>query len=1111
MLSFLRCVLCCDDEINTGQSESELYYDESPSQPFNYRVIPDNYDTFSRTQIAKTTRTHDICTTYRFPPKSNPPPVYNPPKQTLSRITDKVISESKKPPTATDTNVFLRPASSSSRVVLPPQPSLISPSLSKKPILAPAPSSSTLNQAKSQYNVVEQGSTPLFVIPEDIKGLIRKDIVPGVLKKPLSPQTYKDYFAALLYAEDYYLEKWDGFEMTNVTLKLNEAEIHRRKGKSKNKNNDQKDEKIFVEFQVDSIPERRPYLLSRDFASVRPTGTKVDPFQGIIFRVVRSNIVLVEFGEDFHAQHYSSCKYDVKFSFNRVCLKRAHQAIAAVSDMFFRKFLFPDCRPEKVLLKGKILFSRHKLDSSAISRIINLSAPPAYLLEGPISVTRDKQLSRTGMVIRDAVVQLCQVSSHNRILICAPTNSTCDVFMRSLRKEVGDSNIFRANAAFRELDGVPIDILPFCPYKEKEEVFSCPSLSQLRKFKVILSTFMSSFRLHNEGIEGGHFTHIFLVDASSAIEPEVLVPLTNLTNASTNVVITGAPENQSGWVRSTIARQNGLKTSYFERLRQSKLYRDLNPESITQISDNSSSSLSYFSAQNAPTTQRQTLPPPVYNQPKDTLPRVTLKVDSGINTRKTPYAPIETHSALPGSAKSPAVLNKPVLCHAAPGSTSHLTKSTYNIVEEGSTPLYEIPEDIKTLIKRDIVPPILKKPLSAQTYKDYFAALLYAEDYYLEKWDGFETKDVTLRLHEAEIFERKGKYKHSSNVKKDDKVFVEFEMNAIPEKLPFLLSRDFASVRPSGRNVDPFQGIIFRVVKSNIVLVEFGDDFHAQHYSSCKYDVKFSFNRVCLKRAHQSIASASDMLFKKFLFPNCHPKYLSHYSTAITRIINITDSHPYLLEGSLSINRNNQLSGTGTLVRDTVVQLCQASSLNRVLICAPLNSTCDVFMRSLQREFSDSEIFRANAAFREVDGVPDDILPFCPYKQKEEVFTCPSLPQLLKFKVILSTFMSSFRLHSNGIEGGHFTHVILVDASSATEPEIMVPLTNLTSVSTKVLVTGSPGNQSRWVRSDIARHNGLMTSYFERLRRSNFYRDLNPEFITQLEDDSRFPATSYFR
>ncbi|KAL8120535.1 putative RNA helicase SDE3 isoform X1 [Apium graveolens] len=624
MLSFLRCVLCCDDEINTGHSSSQLYYDESPSQY--------NYDTFSRTTLpnsfpsTQTRSQEDFCSVYRFPPKSDTPSVYNPPKRTLPRISVNVNSRvnPKKPPdvtTATRTNVFPKSTSSSSYSPLTPSPSPKlgssfsstssspfskvpgspkSSPVSMKPILARAASTLTSNQTKSQYRVVEQGSTPLYVIPEDIKDLIRKEIVPGILKKPLSPQTYKDYFVTLLYAEDYYLEKWDGFEMKNVTLKLHEAEIHGRKDKFKNKRNNQKDEKIFVEFEVDSIPEKRPFLLSRDFASVRPAGRKVDPFQGIIFRVVRSNIVLVEFGDDFHAQHYSSCKYDVKFSFNRVCLKRAHQAISASSDMLFKNFLLPDYRPkdsyfsEKVSFTEKILFSSHKLDSAAISRIINLNGSPAYLLEGPLSVTREKQLSRTGMVLRDAVVHLSQASLHNRILICAPTNSTCDVFLRNLRKEVGDSNIFRANAAFRELDGVPIDILPFCPYKENEEVFSCPTLSQLLKFKVILSTFMSSFRLHNEGIEGGHFTHIFLIDASSAIEPEILVPLTNLTSVSTKVVVTGAPRNQSSWVRSNIARQNGLRTSYFERLRESKLYRDLNPESITQLKDDSSSSSSKF-------------------------------------------------------------------------------------------------------------------------------------------------------------------------------------------------------------------------------------------------------------------------------------------------------------------------------------------------------------------------------------------------------------------------------------------------------------------------------------------------------------------------------------
>lgn len=246
MLSFLRCVLCCDDEINTRQTSSEFYYDESPSQSCNYHVIPNNYDTFSRTtlpnsfpspQTATTTRyQEDFCTTYRFPQKSNTPSVYNPPKQTLPRINVSVNSrvDPKKPPdvpTATRTNVIPKPTSSSSYSRLPTSPSpKIGSSFSSsssspfvtiprspksspvitKPILARAGSTLTSDQTKSQYKVVEKGSTPLYVIPEDIKSLIRKDIVPGILRKPLSPQTYKDYFATLLYAEDYYLEVLPG-------------------------------------------------------------------------------------------------------------------------------------------------------------------------------------------------------------------------------------------------------------------------------------------------------------------------------------------------------------------------------------------------------------------------------------------------------------------------------------------------------------------------------------------------------------------------------------------------------------------------------------------------------------------------------------------------------------------------------------------------------------------------------------------------------------------------------------------------------------------------------------------------------------------------------------
>lgn len=72
--------------------------------------------------------------------------------------------------------------------------------------------------------------------------------------------------------------------MKNVTLELHEAKIYCRKGTYKNRNkNDEKDDKIFVAFEIDSIPERRPFLLSRDFASVQPSGRKVEPFQVIVF------------------------------------------------------------------------------------------------------------------------------------------------------------------------------------------------------------------------------------------------------------------------------------------------------------------------------------------------------------------------------------------------------------------------------------------------------------------------------------------------------------------------------------------------------------------------------------------------------------------------------------------------------------------------------------------------------------------------------------------------------------------------------------------------------------------------------------------------------------
>ncbi|KAK7824329.1 putative rna helicase sde3 [Quercus suber] len=529
---------------------------------------------------------------------SKPPPLSSSPSPSSLRIpVDSSISykyspKTTEPPSASSSPTSYKPPQSSPSVVpysSKPPPSSSGPPLystKQSPVfkltLHTAPNNVTNEESKTTY-VCEKGA-PIYAIPEDIKDLIKEDIAPPILEQPLSPSTYKAYFAALLYAEDYYLEK--------VTLKPDKAVLLKSKKSKYSNGSGEEDDKIFVEFEIDSIPGRRPFLLSRDVVHARPSDKKVEPFQGFIHRVVKSRLVLVEFGDDFHSQHHPNRKYDVSFSFNRVCLKRAHQAIEAALGPSSHNFLFPECVPRKNILNPPALFDTYdELNTdefNAVRRILSFQGSPPYLLGGPLIgtnapryATEQKVSARTGVVVCKAVIEIYKTSKENRILICAPINRTCDMLMRSLREVIPESDMFRANAAFREIDEVPIDILRSCPVKD--ECFACPPLKKLQKFKIILSTFVSSFRLHNQGIAAGHFSHIFLVDASSTTEPEATIALANFANENTSVIVTGEPGNRSGWVRSNMARKYGLRKSYFERLCEAGPYQILNPMFITEL------------------------------------------------------------------------------------------------------------------------------------------------------------------------------------------------------------------------------------------------------------------------------------------------------------------------------------------------------------------------------------------------------------------------------------------------------------------------------------------------------------------------------------------------
>ncbi|XP_042395215.1 probable RNA helicase SDE3 [Zingiber officinale] len=425
-----------------------------------------------------------------------------------------------------------------------------------------------------------------YEIPEDIEELIKIDMLPAMM--PLNPHGYADYFRILLYAEDYELEKWSEYLLEGVTLELREkkdSKIHnlRETSKTKNRRNDQHS---FVAFEIEAVRER-PYLLSRDFVFVQPSDQiSAERFKGVIVCVVKSRTVLVEFGRDFHKQHSSTKKYNVSFSFNRVCLKRSHIAISAATNPLLCKILFPNPKGITDYASSDGNMVSPTIQSSikhyhVIRRILNCKGLVPYLIEGPLAYEFG-ELTATGKFIQEAVIQIHRNVVSSKILICTPRNMTCDALMRSLLDEIPKTKLFRANATFRDMELVPDDIMPTCLFKG--ECFTCPPVDRLREFNIVSSTYMSSFRLHNAGIEANHFSHIFLVDASSSMEPEAIVALANLVCEKTVIVITGSMNDFPRWVRSEIGRRrNGLRRSLFHRLMEIEPYSSIDSKHAASI------------------------------------------------------------------------------------------------------------------------------------------------------------------------------------------------------------------------------------------------------------------------------------------------------------------------------------------------------------------------------------------------------------------------------------------------------------------------------------------------------------------------------------------------
>lgn len=383
---------------------------------------------------------------------------------------------------------------------------------------------------------------------------------PEILLQGLSEETYCEYFSTLLYLEDLHLK-----EMSEQSVPV------------KMRMDRQSQQLVVLTLQgcgQKISGGRSPSTL--DHVRVKDPHKKGRDHKGYINKVDRKK-VFVRFEKRVFVN--PNIEYEARFSFNRSNIIRGHHAITKIKDLS-NSFLFPIESPattvqactddgvsRDIALENLFNPLLNSDQLSAIMGILKCNGSPPYLVYG-------RPHTGTTATITEAILQIHETNPNARILACTPFNRTSDSLLkRFIGSPIQDMEIFRLNAKFRDLyDEVPPEIYPYCCYNEEEQTYYCPPLQELREYKLIVSTYMSTARLHNSGLHAKHFTHIFLDTAGQASEPETMVAIANFATEQTVVVVSGNLGELAHEISCPMARDFGLSKSYLKRLTELPFY-----------------------------------------------------------------------------------------------------------------------------------------------------------------------------------------------------------------------------------------------------------------------------------------------------------------------------------------------------------------------------------------------------------------------------------------------------------------------------------------------------------------------------------------------------------
>ena len=276
--------------------------------------------------------------------------------------------------------------------------------------------------------------------------------------------------------------------------------------------------------------------------------------------------------------------FDVSI-FNIPNVKSVLNSITAMSKIQQNKELTKKVFPKKCSSKkhtNNIFNEQNSMFCSVSDQFNEKQRQAIYLMTRPVSSTfilfGPPGTGKTTTLV-ETVHQLFIKYPDKKFLICTPSNMAADSFAEALLKTnfCDIEEIFRfmssshdTSARNQKLNSITkITDIKDSQGQTFYSIYDFPDANTLKKYRIIICTLGSVPKLFNRGgLDHGHFSHIFIDEASQSSEMESYLPIGCFATAETRIILAGDPKQLGpvATIECLKAPRYGYKKSLLARL-----------------------------------------------------------------------------------------------------------------------------------------------------------------------------------------------------------------------------------------------------------------------------------------------------------------------------------------------------------------------------------------------------------------------------------------------------------------------------------------------------------------------------------------------------------------